>query len=96
MFATYVADRGEVMSRYVDVGREQPVKLAGLEVRAIPVRDRIGLEGSATTHYLSPEGRYLGSVNEETRITVTPTDAKTLEQIWKEANLTRPGDVDRR
>ena len=44
MFASYVPDKREVMARYVDVGVEQPVEIAGQKLLAIPVRDRIGLE----------------------------------------------------
>lgn len=94
MFATYVTEQREVMARYVDVGREEEVTLGGQRVRAIPIRDRIGLEGPASVHYVSPEGRYLGSVDPESRISILPTDAATLEKIWKDANLTRPADVE--
>jgi hypothetical protein len=89
-----VTDQQQVVLRYVDVGQEQEVVLAGQTVRAIPIADRLGYEGSITTHYLSPEGKYLGSVNEDSKITVLPTDAPTLENLWKDANLSRPGDVE--
>jgi hypothetical protein len=59
----------------------------------VPVQDRIGLEGSVTTHYLTPEGKYLGCVNEDSKITLLATDAPTLERLWRNANLTRPGRV---
>ena len=42
LFYSYVADRREVMLRYVDVGREADVTLDGRHIRAIPVADRIG------------------------------------------------------
>jgi hypothetical protein len=93
MFASYVSENREVMSRYVDVEREEQVQLGGKSLRAIPIRDRIGLEGAVTTHYMSPDGAYLGSVNEETKITILPTDRATLLSIWKDADLSRPGDV---
>jgi len=93
MFASYTSDSGQVKARYVDVGREESVTLGGQTVRATPIGDRIGLEGSITTHYVSPDGKYLGSVNKDSKITVLPTDAKTLESLWKNANLTRPGSV---
>jgi hypothetical protein len=95
LFATYVPEQREVMTRYVDVGREEEISLNGQTIRAIPIHDRIGLEGSLTTHYVSPEdGKYLGSINEDSKMIVLPTDAKTLESLWKDANLTRPGAVD--
>jgi hypothetical protein len=94
MFASYVSENREVMSRYVDVEREEQVNLGGKTLRAIPIRDRIGLEGAVTTHYMSPDGAYLGSVNEETKITILPTDRATLLSIWKDADLSRPGDLE--
>ncbi|HYO10364.1 MAG TPA: hypothetical protein VER17_15450, partial [Tepidisphaeraceae bacterium] len=91
LFATYVSDRRAVMMRYVDIGNEVDVELGGQRVRAVPVSDRIGLEGSATVHYVSPEGKYLGSVNKDSQIQILPTDAATLQKIWaNRADLTRP------
>ncbi len=94
MFASYVSDNREVMSRYVDVEREEEVTLGGQKLRAIPILDRIGLEGAVTTHYVSPDGAYLGSVNAETSVTILPTDRATLQGIWKDADLSRPSDVE--
>jgi len=94
LFGSYVSQQGKVMSRYIDVGREETFTIDGQNVRAIPIRDRIGLEGSITTHYVSADGKYLGSVNPDSHVTVLPTDAATLEKLWKDANLTRPGAVE--
>jgi hypothetical protein len=94
MFASYQSENREVMSRYVDVGREEQVQLGGKTLRAIPIRDRIGLEGAVTTHYMSPDGAFLGSVNDDTKITLLPVDRATLMSIWKDADLSRPGDVE--
>ncbi len=94
LFAVYVSDQGHVMHRYVDVGSEQDVDLAGKQFRAIPITDRIGLEGASTIHYISADGKYLGSVNKESKITIVPTDAATLQKIWaNRADLTRPRDI---
>jgi hypothetical protein len=90
LFATYVSDRREVMMRYVDVGTEKEVELDGQRVMAVPISDRVGLEGSVTIHYVSPEGKYLGSVNKDSKITVLPTDAATLQKMWANADLSRP------
>jgi hypothetical protein len=57
---------------------------------AIPVKDRVGLEGSVTTHWMSPDGKYLGSTNEDSKVTVLPTDEATLRKIWVDAKLTAP------
>ena len=93
LFANYVGEARGVMLRYVDVEAEQRVNLAGKVMRAVPVRDRLGVDGSVTTHYLSRDGRYLGSHNRDTKITVLPTDEKTLRDLWKDANFTRPDEV---
>jgi hypothetical protein len=90
LFATYVSDQKEVMLRYVDVGTEQEVDLDGQRVLAVPISDHIGLQGSVTVHYISPEGKYLGSVNHDSKITVLPTDAATLQKMWTNADLSRP------
>jgi len=41
-------------------------------------------------HYVSLEGKYLGSVNHDSKITILPTDAATLQKMWQNADLTRP------
>ena len=93
MFATYISDSRAVMHRYVDVGTEQEVELAGKRVRAVPISDRVGLEGSPTIHYISLDGKYLGSVNKDSKITLLPTDAVTLQKLWSnKADLTRPAE----
>jgi hypothetical protein len=93
MFASYVPEKREVMARYVDVGVEQEVTLGGQKVMAIPVRDRIGFEGSVTTHYVNAAGQYLGSVNPDTKVEILPSDAATLERIWKDVDLSKPAAV---
>ena len=95
LFATYVNEAGEVMSRYVDVRPERDVELGGRSVRAIPVEDKLGLAGGVTTHYVSPgDYSYLGSVDEQGGVTVLPTDRATLEATWAGADLSRPREVD--
>ena len=94
LFLTYVSEENEVVNRFVDVGYEREVDLGGKKVRAIPVTDRIGYEGTRTVHYVAPDGAYLGSVNADTGITVLPTDAATLEKLWKDVNLTRPSEIE--
>jgi hypothetical protein len=90
MFASWVTDAREVMSRYLDVGREQNVELGGKKQLAVPVKDRFGLEGSVTTHWVMLDGTYLGSVNEDSHLTVLPSDEETLRKIWIDATLTAP------
>ena len=93
-FVVWVSDAGQLMYRYVDVEKERVVTLNGQKVRAVPILDRVGLEGSVTAHYIAPSGEYLGSTNDDSGITILPTDAATLVKLWQNANLTRPGDVD--
>jgi hypothetical protein len=93
MFASYVPEKRAVMARYVDVGIEQEVTIGGRPVMAVPVRDRIGLEGSITTHYIGASGQYLGSSSPDTKIEILPTDAATLQHIWSNADLSRPSAV---
>jgi hypothetical protein len=83
LFQSYIGEQREVMHRYVDVGFEKTVQLGGRTMQAIPISDRIRLEGAPTMHYMSPDGKYLGSVNEEAKLVILPTDKATLEKIWK-------------
>jgi hypothetical protein len=93
LFQTYVGEQHQVVHRYVDVGFQKKVTLNGEVYDAIPISDRIRLEGTPTIHYMSPSGRYIGSVNDEAKITILVTDKATVERIWKNADLTRPADV---
>ena len=95
MFATYVPDTHQVMTRYVEVGTETQVSFAGKTIRAVPVTDRLGWRGSVTTHYMTSDGRYLGSENKDAHMVIMPVDAQTLLSIWKGADLTRPGAAQR-
>jgi hypothetical protein len=93
MFASYVPEKQAVMARYVDVGVEQQVTIGGKQVMAIPVRDRLGLEGSVTTHYVNAAGQYLGAVSPDQKVEILPSDAATLVAVWKNVDLSRPGAV---
>jgi hypothetical protein len=94
MFASYVSDQKEIIRRFIDVGKEGEYILNGTKIHAVPIRDRVGLEGSVTTHYVSPEGDYLGSINTDSKLTVLPADYATLEKMWKDVKNARPGDVE--
>lgn len=95
LFATYHSAAREVMMRYIDVDDiEKDYTLDGQRIRAIAVSDRIGLEGVVTTHYVTANGKYLGSVNASQKITILPTDAATISRLWKNADLTRPAEVE--
>ena len=94
MWASYVSETRSIMTRYVDVLPAATVTFGGSTFTAVPVQERMGLEGSITTHYITPEGLYRGSVNEENKISIVPSDEATIRSLWKDANLARPSDVD--
>jgi hypothetical protein len=89
-FASYSSDGRAIMMRYVDVTREADVTLGGQKLRAVGVVDRLGYEGQPITHYVSPQGEYLGAVNPTTKLEITVTDRETLAGVWKNAQLTAP------
>ena len=82
MFAFYVSSQRNVMSRYVDVESAREVELDGQTVRAVPITDRIGADGISTTHYVTRQGEWLGSISEDYRLQVFPTDEHTLKGLW--------------
>ena len=93
MFASYISSKRVVMSRYVDVGASEDVTIGGQPLDAIPIRDRFGLEGTITSNYVLPDGTYVGSISPDTKVEVVPSDAASLQRIWKDVNLSRPGAV---
>jgi hypothetical protein len=105
MMAVYVSDGNHgqpaVATRYIDVLSPAQVMLNGNPVIAVAVKDRIGIEGTVTTHYLDPDnGAYLGSVVTVTDENGVPTtdmilssDAATLRRLWPNCNLTGPDKI---
>ena len=94
LFAAYQGDENFplVRSRYVDVLRDRDVILAGQKVRAVPITDWMD-EATVTTHYVSMEGKYLGSETmvdhwdvPASKLTVIPSDVPTITKLWPEAN----------
>ncbi|MGF1632364.1 MAG: hypothetical protein ACFCVE_00815 [Phycisphaerae bacterium] len=90
MFAGYDPQRREVMSRYVDVLPVRTMAFGGQNQATVVVEERVGLEGPVTRHYMTPAGRWLGSVDTGRNLTTLPTDAATLQTIWQNADLSRP------
>lgn len=96
MFVTYVSETHQLMSRYVDVGEAKEISFNGQKVSAIAIQDRIGLEGTPTTYYVTPDGKNLGSETQyqvggtASVIRVLPTDEATLRRIWDNARLNKP------
>ena len=109
MFATFVpnspenssaATSGSVLARYVEVLPIQQVKFRGQEFDAVPVTDKITLDGPVTTTYLSIQGKFLGSTttvtegDKTTTVEVVPTDSETLGHIWNRPDLSAPAAPD--
>jgi len=90
LFMWWVSAEQEIIYRYIDVEPEKNVTFNGRQMRAAVVTDRIGLEGDPTFHYISPEGRYLGSHCPATGITMVACDMQTLTRLWPGAVIARP------
>lgn len=93
MYAAYVPDRREVMLRYVDIDVVQEVTIDGRRQLAVPVRERIGLQGAESVHYMTPDGRFLGTHQKAIDTWVLPTDEATINRIYQNADLRKPQDV---
>jgi hypothetical protein len=87
---------GDIMSRYMDVLPVAQVTFNGQDCQAVVITDRPGLGGPPTTYYLTPDGKFIGSIRTQTdgkknsTIMVLPTDADTLLRLWPRPDLTRP------
>ena len=107
MFATFVPNTpdsspaaaiGNVMARYVEVLPIRHVKFRGQEFDAVPITDKITLDGPVTTFYLSIDGKFLGSTASipagdlTTTLEVVPTDVQTLGHIWNRPDLSAPNE----
>ncbi len=87
MFSFYVSGEQKVLRRYIDVEQPREVTIDGTTVRAVPISDRIGVDGIPTIHYVSPAGDWLGSVNEDQKLSVLPSDENALTAIWSKQPL---------
>jgi hypothetical protein len=94
VFAVWVGSQEAVMQRFIDVERMQTLKFDGREIQAIPVKDRLGLEGEPTWHYFTRDGKYLGSYHESTGVSVVASDEQTVKGLWPKANIGRPHVLD--
>ena len=89
---------GNVMARYVQVLPIRHVKFHGQEFDAVPITDKITLDGPVTTDYLSPDGKFLGSTSsvpagdQTTTLEIVPTDVQTLGRVWNRPDLSAPSE----
>jgi hypothetical protein len=87
---------GQVMARYVDVLPAAKIHFQGQEYQAAQIVDRVGLEGSPTNYYYTPDGKFLGSSSTyvqdsgQTTLTVIPSSAAELQRLWDNPDLTVP------
>ncbi len=98
MFATFVtnapASAGVISARYTDVLAPQTVHFNGQDCQAVPVNDKIGLDGPVTTYYFTPDGKFIGATcttvedNKPSTQTMVATDAPTLQRLWDHPDLT--------
>jgi hypothetical protein len=93
---TSASNVGNVMPRYVEVLPVHTVNFRGQTFDAIPITDKVGLDGPVTTYYISAKGEFLGSTStytegsKPTTIDIIPTDVDTLNHIWTRPDLTSP------
>jgi hypothetical protein len=87
MFSFYVSGEQKLMRRYIDVDSPRDVTIDGNTVRAVPISDRIGVDGIPTIHYVTRDGEWLGSVNEDQKVSVLPSDETMLTDIWSKRPL---------
>jgi hypothetical protein len=107
MFATFVPNSpentsannlGNVMARYVEVLPIQQVNFRGQTFDAVPITDKITLDGPVTTYYMGLDGKYVGSTttytdgDKTTTVEVIPSDSQTIEHIWSHPDLSAPSE----
>ncbi|MCY2952056.1 MAG: hypothetical protein NTU53_08770 [Planctomycetota bacterium] len=90
LYLVWVSGERELIHRYIDVEKEKVVDFGGRQVSAVVVKDRLGLEGNPTFHYLTAKGQYLGSETPATGVAMIATDQKTLSGMWPSAKIARP------
>ena len=93
LFYTYIPETRDVRALYVDVSEEKKTTFNGQDIMAITVAERVGLAGSPMFHYVTAEGKYLGSEKPAAKYKVIISDEAELLNIWPAATLTRPNSV---
>jgi hypothetical protein len=96
--ATSTAGVGNIMPRYLQVLPVQHVTFRGQDFDAVPISDRITLDGTLTTWYVTIDGKFLGSTStfptgnngQTSTIEVVPTDNETLNHLWTRPDLSAP------
>lgn len=94
-FGTWVGSEREVMMRYIDVEHPRDENIAGQRITVVPIKDRIGVDGIPTYHFLTMDGKYLGSRNDESGSMVLLSDRETVKKRWPEGTMERPFVIDK-
>ena len=90
LVAVYAPDRKEVWQQYVDVEGPRSETVNGERREVYIVTTRLGLSGSRTRHYVSPQTfQWLGSVADD-GVENWPSDAATIRAKFPDARITAP------
>jgi hypothetical protein len=95
LFLVWVGSERELIKRYIDVEPVRTETFNGSTDRFIVVKDRIGLEAEPVLHYFSVSGRYQGSFNKATGLSVVVSDQQSMVRLWPNATFARPQVLDK-
>lgn len=91
LVAVYNPEKREIYQQYLDVEGLKNENIQGQTRLVIVVTTRLGLSGPRTRHFIDPEAyTWLGSVNEESKVELWPSDKETLIKIWENPELSPP------
>jgi hypothetical protein len=95
LFLVWVGSERELIKRYIDVEPVRTETFNGQTNKMIVVKDRIGLEAEPILHYFTVEGRYLGSFNKASGVTIASSSQELMVKLWPNATFARPQVLDR-
>lgn len=90
LFAVYNSNQRQVTMLYVDVKPTTDITFDGKRRTVVPVQMRHGMNAKPTIHYMSPDGKYVGTIDGESNATLIPSDESTLKSLWKEDIFNQP------
>ena len=95
LFLVWVGSERELIKRYLDVEPLRTETFAGQTIKAIVVKDRVGLEAEPTFHYFTVDGRYLGNFNKANGVTMVSSTQQSMAQLWPNTTFARPQVLDK-